>query len=309
MSKAAGYDSLWMGNQFTVILNKPEDIQIALNSDKCFEKSSVYKLAHNYGLLSEGGEKYKDQRKSLKPLFSIQNLKNQIPMINEKFKYFMDSYENHIEGTKFEMRNLSSKFTLNTIVLTMFGYDHTNLFDDEMVKVMKGTDAYLKLSAERVFNPFLHSDLIYKLSQKQNEKVEVLKATLEVFTKNFSNKKLQQPSYFELMEPHTVKMDQEEFLESTAFFLGASFETTTVAISSIIFFLASNPDKQNKLFDEVSSVLSSHEDEVTESMMNEMSYLDLVIKESLRLIPIGVLMGRAAADDVEFSKCKLNYLT
>jgi cytochrome P450 len=313
MSKAACYDSLWMGNQFTVILNKPEDIQIALNSEKCFEKSSIYKLTFKYGLLTEGGEKYKDQRKSLKPLFSIQNLKNQIPKINEKFKYFLDKNSHFIEckGTPFEMQDFLSKFTLNTVMLTMFGIEN-HLSDDEIIELMEITNNFLKLSAERVSNPLLHLDLMFKLSGKKKRKITVLNRFWQIFTQHFldkiQRKENKQPSYFECMEPHTIKMDQEELMETVVGFLGASFESTMVSISSILFLLASNPDKQEKLFDEVSSVLSSHEDEVTESIMNEMSYLDLVIKESLRLIPVGILIGRTATDDIEFSKFKLNHL-
>jgi cytochrome P450 len=309
MTKAACYDSFWIAKEFVVLLNKPEDIQIALNSEKCFEKSSIYKLAFKYGLVTEGGEKYKDQRKSLKPLFSIQNLKNQIPKINEKFKYFMDKNSYIIEGKDIpvEMQDLFSKFTLNTVMLTMFGIENY-LSEDEMMKLIKGGKDYMELSATRIFNPLLCSETSYKLSGAFKKRNEILKTIWKNFTEYLSknNEKHKQPSFFECMNPHTTKMDENELVDSTILFLGASFESTAVGLLAIIFMLASNPDKQDKLFDEVSSVLSSYEDDVTESMMNEMSYLDLVIKESLRLIPVIILKGRVAMDDIEFSKCKLN---
>jgi cytochrome P450 family 4 len=98
-------------------------------------------------------------------------------------------------------------------------------------------------------------------------------------------------------------MGTEELLESSLLFLGASFETTAVSLSSIFFMLASNSDKQEKLYCEISSILSSYKDEVTEDMMNQMKYLDLIIKETLRLLPVAVFHARLATDDIEFSKC------
>jgi cytochrome P450 len=85
-------------------------------------------------------------------------------------------------------------------------------------------------------------------------------------------------------------------------FLGAAYETTAGTILAIFFLLSLNPDKQENLYNEISSILTSSDDEVTEKMMNEMHYLDLVIKESLRLLPVAVFSARMTTDDVEFSK-------
>lgn len=73
-----------------------------------------------------------------------------------------------------------------------------------------------------------------------------------------------------------------EFLESTLVFTGASYETTADVLANTLLLLAMNPDKQEILYNEIKSVLSSPDDYVTEEQIELMPYLGLVIKEGLR---------------------------
>lgn len=92
-------------------------------------------------------------------------------------------------------------------------------------------------------------------------------------------------------------------------FMGAAYDTTASTVSAIFFFLSLNPDKQEKLYNEISSILLSCEEQVNDKMMDEMHYLNLVIKESLRLLPIAAFHARVATEDVIFSKFYNQILT
>lgn len=239
------------------------------------------------------------------PLFSRETLKMQIPQINKNFIFFMDENSKKMEEQSFDMKTLSSKFTLNTIVWTMIGIENQVLSDDELMETVENTNEFLKSGSERFFNAFLHPDFMFKLTGKYQKRMNHLKKIWKIVEKNFldqSYKKFQEISFFECMKNHHSIMSKEEFIESCYLFIIASFETTAVTISAILFLLASNPEKQEKLFDEIFSILASNEDEVTVEKMNEMTYLDLVIKESLRMIPVTLGSARKLTDDVEFSK-------
>jgi cytochrome P450 len=301
----AKYDSFWLGHVFAVVLNSPDDIKIVMNSDKCFEKYPTYQFYFKYGLFTEGGEKYKQQKKSLNPLFMPSNLKTLIPIINENFKHFMSQNEKNMEGKEFSMKPLASKFTINTVLGTLVGLG-TKMFSDETLEeVIERADEYLKSCSGRLFKMWMHPDFMYRLTKEyQKKKVhlrKILDLAEELFEENDA-KNIDGITYFTCMKNHLDKMEYEEYSESLALFLGAAYETTAGTILAIFFLLSLNPDKQENLYNEISSILTSSDDEVTEKMMNEMHYLDLVIKESLRLLPVAVFSARMTTDDVEFSK-------
>jgi cytochrome P450 family 313 len=93
-----------------------------------------------------------------------------------------------------------------------------------------------------------------------------------------------------------------EYLDSTIMFAGASNQTTADVISNTLLLLAMNPEKQDILVNELKSTLSSENDNVNEEQIAQMSYLDLVIKESLRMLPAVVVLGRKVTSDLKLTR-------
>jgi cytochrome P450 len=99
---------------------------------------------------------------------------------------------------------------------------------------------------------------------------------------------------------HTMTYQQN--LESFLMFFAAGFDTTGKALSSVLLLLAMNPQEQEKVHEEISSILSSETDGVDEEKLAKMVYLDLVIKETLRLIPQALSFARETTEDVQTSE-------
>ncbi|XP_011191202.2 probable cytochrome P450 49a1 isoform X2 [Zeugodacus cucurbitae] len=74
-------------------------------------------------------------------------------------------------------------------------------------------------------------------------------------------------------------------------------DTTSVAISSTIYQLAKNPDKQQKLFEELQSVFPTREAEIDQSALEQIPYLRACIKETLRMYPVVIANGRSLQTD------------
>ncbi|PSN42151.1 hypothetical protein C0J52_18993 [Blattella germanica] len=68
--------------------------------------------------------------------------------------------------------------------------------------------------------------------------------------------------------------------------LGAGIDTTSYATVNVMYYLAKNQDKQQKLFEELRRFLPGKEDPLTSNILNEMKYLKACIKESMRISPI-----------------------
>lgn len=69
------------------------------------------------------------------------------------------------------------------------------------------------------------------------------------------------------------------------------------------FSLARNPEVQKKCYDEIVEVFGTDTKRtITVALLNQLSYLELTIKESLRLFALVPIIGRFATEDVQLSQ-------
>lgn len=66
--------------------------------------------------------------------------------------------------------------------------------------------------------------------------------------------------------------------------------------------IAMYPRVQEKLFDELENVFESANEEVDDKKMNQLTYMEMVIKESMRLWPKAPVIARYAQSDIELGK-------
>jgi cytochrome P450 len=57
---------------------------------------------------------------------------------------------------------------------------------------------------------------------------------------------------------------------------------TSYSTASALYYLAKNPDKQQKLFQEIHRYLPDKDQPVTSNILNELKYLKACIKETMR---------------------------
>lgn len=98
------------------------------------------------------------------------------------------------------------------------------------------------------------------------------------------------------------KMTYEEMREDISTFIIGGFDTSGKVIPGALLLLAMNPEVQEKLVAELKTIFTSEKDEVDEEKLTKMKYLDLVIKESLRLFPAALMFARAVKSDIKMSK-------
>ena len=81
------------------------------------------------------------------------------------------------------------------------------------------------------------------------------------------------------------RLSDTEILSQCFTFMAAGYETTANALTYTAYLLALNPDIQEKLIDQIREYISDHPDLSLYNMAQELTYLDMVIQESLRLYP------------------------
>lgn len=97
-------------------------------------------------------------------------------------------------------------------------------------------------------------------------------------------------------------MTYSQTRDSLLIFLMGGFDTTGKAIPSVLLLLAMHSEIQEKVFEELNSIITREGDDLIEDSLSKMKYLEMVIKESLRLIPVALLFGRTVKKDIRLSK-------
>lgn len=81
------------------------------------------------------------------------------------------------------------------------------------------------------------------------------------------------------------------------------YDTTAGTMGFVLMMLGIHPDVQQKTYEEISRVMSDlNGRELASEDLHKLHYLERVIKETLRLFPVGPLLFREASDDVRIGK-------
>lgn len=95
------------------------------------------------------------------------------------------------------------------------------------------------------------------------------------------------------------KLSAEDIQEEVDTFMFGGHDTSSTALTWAIYLLGRYPDKQQKLHDELDAIFDGDKScDITTDHLSQLVYLDLVIKEVLRLYPPVAFIGRQTDEEV-----------
>ncbi|XP_075215327.1 cytochrome P450 4C1-like [Lycorma delicatula] len=307
---------LWFVNDAYVIINDPKYIEVILNNTNNIEKGLFYNTLKswlNNGLLISTGSKWQYRRKLLTSAFHFKILEDSLQTFNKNsqflVKQLLKSNENLIE-----IEPLISRCTLDMICEAAMGVSLSDL-SDKGEEYVKAINRVSNLIMCRMVSPWLWNDWIYYLTSNGREYFKIL-SILHNFTKmiikerkqrktsDHSRKEKQQLKTFldcllDLNETDPDMLNFEGIKEEVDTFMFEGHDTSAAAISSAIFILGHNPNIQELLFKELDEVFGDSDRGVTMEDLNQLSYLDRVIKEVLRLFPSVPALMRKIQSDIQ----------
>lgn len=77
------------------------------------------------------------------------------------------------------------------------------------------------------------------------------------------------------------------------------YETTATTLSFIMLMLAMHPECQERVYDECKSVNVSAGEDISNEDVVHLKYLDMFIKETMRLFPAVPYLTRTTTSDIE----------
>jgi len=94
-------------------------------------------------------------------------------------------------------------------------------------------------------------------------------------------------------------LDDEQIINESLLFLFAGHETTANTVSFALIALGQNADKLTELRNEVDSVIGAQARDLEAEDLKKLQYTEWVIKETLRLFPVGIGTVRKNEEELE----------
>ncbi|KZP10666.1 cytochrome P450 [Athelia psychrophila] len=276
------------------------------------------------GLVFAEGDAHKHQRKVLTPAFGPIQIKALTEVFNEKSIKLCNNLSDLIANNKsgplrVDATKWLSRATLDIIGEAGFNYDFASLDTAKPINELSQAFSNLfqnkgaALSALTFFVPWLHYLIPKPTAQKR--RVEILQETIarvgsvlladaKAALASGDKSGAQGRDLLSLLVhantaediPVSQRLSDKDVLAQVPTFLVAGYETTSTATSWALFCLTQSPAVQRKLREELVQVST---DSPSMEELNNLHYLDHVVREVLRLYsPVPLLMREAAEDDV-----------
>nr|QST15057.1 CYP362A4 protein [Diaphanosoma celebensis] len=271
------------------------------------------------GLLLDNGENWwrirsKTQQSLLKP----QNVKTYLPVMGQIADEFIDRIRSiRLENNEMRPDFVSElyRWALESVAVvalnTRLGCLSANLAEDsEPLKMIRAADTTLTNMAELELGlPLWRIVETRKLRQLHAAQDYFVKTSLKYIHKTMEKIKNRPENSEEdptiLEELLSRGLSTEDAVVMVMDMLMAGIDTTSHSTSFLMYLLARNPDKQDKLRKEVLRMVGPRGSPVTASAINELRYLKACFKESTRLMPVGSGNQRTTDKDMVMSEYQI----
>nr|ABN80240.1 cytochrome P450 [Liposcelis bostrychophila] len=285
-------------------------------------------------LFSISGSKWRNLRAKLTPTFTSGKMKMMFPILVESGREMISILEpNAINKDIVEMKDILARFTTDVIASCAFGIDSNSLKNPDtefrkmgrkivepsfanilrnfsfmamptLVKIFK-----IKLIPEYLANFFMGSvretmDYREQNNVKRNDFMQLLiqlKNKGKLDDVDEIKEKTDDGNEIKELEVEENRSDQKFSFEEAAaqafIFFVAGFETSSTTMVLALYELALQPEIQEKVRNEIKTVLGKHNGKITYEAAFGMDYLGNVIDETLRKYPVaGVIIRQCNKD-------------
>nr|AKR18891.1 CYP6AN20 protein [Phyllonorycter ringoniella] len=261
------------------------------------------------------GDTWKLLRQRLTPAFTTNKLKNMFPLIikcAEKMEKVVDDLTMKDE---YDVRELMARFTTEFIGACGFGIEMDSINNErsqfrelgrlmfnppwkqKMLTVLYDLipELFQYISASNPVVEDSMSEIFLNLRKQRNYKPigrnDFVDLLLELESKGtIEGESLEKGNKDGTPEKIRMELDVKCMTAQLFVFFAAGFETSSSATSYLIHELALNPEIQRKVPEDIANVLARYDNKLCYEAVAEMRYLDMALKESLRLFPsLGVL--------------------
>ncbi|XP_035742764.1 cytochrome P450 4C1-like [Vespa mandarinia] len=318
---------VWIGTKLFLVIENPEYIKTVLNSPNIIDKSEEYeklKPIVGNGLFTAPASVWDSHRKVLNKMFLMKNIKSHMDVFVHHSIALMEKIDSIVEE-ELDIFDYVFRCTLDII------YDATldtqiNSLTNPDCKLAESIRGVMDIETQRVFKLWLHPNIIFYntargkkyqacLAYLDNVTNKIIKEKMESMLKSKINRQLTAEKLgekqktlfdfsFELSNEGEVYTEKDTRDEINTLIIAGS-ETSATTISFVLLMLATFPEIQCKVYEEVNRFDCSDDPKCVPMTYNDiksMKLLERVIKETLRLFPAGPVIARKVTQDIKVTK-------
>lgn len=302
---------MWLGPTLFLFVTDPKYVEHFLNSNENISKNMTYKFVEPWlgkGLLTSTGSKWKHHRKIITPTFHFKILENYLEVFNSQGNTLIEKLKKKTGGSEFNIYDDITICALDIICESAMGtkMDLQNNSNSEYVLAVKGL---ADVSMKRTIKPWFYPDFIFNavsLGRRQRKYLKIVhnttnevikrrkKELLEDRKENIDNNdkddfgQKKRMAFLDLLlvyKKDGANLTDVEIREEVDTFMFEGHDTTASGMGFCLWMLAKHQNIQDKAYEELVGIFGDSDRDATSQDLQDMKYLERVIKETQRILP------------------------
>ncbi|CAH0629048.1 unnamed protein product [Chrysodeixis includens] len=312
-----------------VMLTHPRYVEELVSTMEHITKGRSYSFLLSWlgqGILTTTGQRWKSHRKFLTPAFHFNILQNFLPVFCKNQRVLTQKLMKMADGRNIDLFPIVALAALDNVNESIMGVS-IDAQEHSQSDYVQAIDELSRIVSMRMQIPFLGEDAIFNLLPLKTKQEKALKIVHDqtngvINARRQELKKLNITSlnasddvgirnkhaFLDLLllsEIDGHKIDDESVREQVDTFMFAGHDTTTSGITYTLYLLSKHRDVQEKIYKELQTIF--HDDlhrDPTYQELQQMKYLELVLRESMRLCPPVPIIERLITKDCEVGGIK-----
>ncbi|XP_063991340.1 cytochrome P450 4C1-like [Diachasmimorpha longicaudata] len=309
----------WLGPTVVkIIVTDPKDLEIAYMSTKAADKDDVYKFmepAVINGLINAPGSlHYRTHKNLMMPQINGNSvMRKHVEEFNNQSQILVQQLKKKVDAQQFDIHDYINFCLGDAVFVTLFGVPGTAQLGEPSIFLLL-TQTCLHSVYYRMMRPWLAPNILFRLTQRGRDYFRVVKEGHQYLDdiiadkkRNYERRSPEETAELPLLDfliDHVMInndwTDEELRYEMVTIFV-ASYETMTGVACFALLMIAMHPEVQRKAREEVENVMRC--DNISESEIANLKYLEMIVRETVRLFPVAPLMPRKVNADLKLSTC------
>ncbi|XP_011705721.1 PREDICTED: cytochrome P450 9e2-like [Wasmannia auropunctata] len=259
------------------------------------------------------GDRWREMRNTLTPTFTASKMKFMFDLLSKCSHDFVDYLVDHPELCHvIETKEVFRRYTADVIATAVFGISVNSMKDRDNEFYIRGAEAtkfptgLLTIAKFMILRACPWLAKLIGLTFFPSRTAEFFKKIVRETIRVREEQGIIRPDMIHLLmqsrdkRSDTVhKMSLDDIVSQAFIFFFAGFETSSTLMCFIAHELAVNQDIQDRLRQEVQQHLAEGSGEISYESLTKMSYMDMVVSETLRKYPPNIILDRLCAKRYE----------